>query len=268
MPPALERFRVDHQPISYEARGAGPSVLLLHAFPLGLGMWEPQVAALAADHRVIRFDDRGFGGSPPADGPLTMDRIADDAAALLDHLRVARAVVCGLSMGGYAALAFARRHGDRLSGLVLADTRAGADSPEAREVREAQAERVLAEGPEALADDLLARLLAPSTRAASPQVVAAVRAMILAASRRGIAGALRGMAARPDSRPHLGTIRVPTLVLCGDEDTLTPMSEAEALAEAIVGSRLTAVPRAGHLSNLESPEDFNAALRGFLASLA
>src|SRR6188508_1687938 len=128
----MPKARVGGGDIAYETRGAGPALLFLHAFPLGLGMWEPQVSAFASSHQVIRFDARGFGGSPPGDGLLTMERIADDAVALLDHLGLSRAVVCGLSMGGYAALALVRRHPDRLKALVLADTRVAPDTVEAK----------------------------------------------------------------------------------------------------------------------------------------
>ncbi|HEU5323896.1 MAG TPA: alpha/beta fold hydrolase, partial [Methylomirabilota bacterium] len=126
------KARIAGGDIAYEVRGRGDAVLLLHAFPLGMAMWDAQVDALEPRFQVVRFDARGFGGSPPGDGPLTMERIADDAALLLDHLGVSRAAVCGLSMGGYAALALVRRHADRLRALALCDTRAGADDGEAR----------------------------------------------------------------------------------------------------------------------------------------
>ena len=140
------RLGVGGGELAYAVSGDGPALLLLHAFPLGLFMWDAQAEALAARHRVIRFDARGFGGSDSSQGPLTMERIADDAAALLDQLGVSRAVVGGCSMGGYAALAFVRRHPQRLAGLVLQDTRAGADSEEARAGRATLAAKVLAEG--------------------------------------------------------------------------------------------------------------------------
>lgn len=250
--------------LAYDVQGEGPPVLFLHAFPLGLAMWDAQVAALRGQHQLIRFDDRGFGGSPPGDGLLSMERIADDAAALLDHLGIGRAVVCGLSMGGYAAFAMVRRHAGRLRGLVLADTRAGSDTAEAREGRAALAEKVLKEGAIAAADAFLPKLLGETTKRERPQVVARVREIVLGNPPRGIADALAGLAARADSTPTLREIRVPTLVLCGEEDALTPPSDAEALRSGIAGSRLVLVPRAGHLANLEDPDAFNRALLGFL----
>lgn len=258
---------IDGVEIDYEATGAGPALLLLHAFPLGRFMWEPQAEAFAATHRVVRFDARGFGGSAPGAGPLTMERIADDGAALLDHLGIDRAVVGGCSMGGYAALAFVRRHPQRLAGLVLQDTRAGADTAEARASRAALAGKVLAEGAPAAVEAFLPKLVGETTKRERPQVVEAVRERILATAPAAIAAALHGLAERADSRETLPTIEVPTLVLVGAEDVLTPPAESATMAAAIPRARLDVVPGAGHLANLENPGATNGALRAFLASL-
>jgi 3-oxoadipate enol-lactonase len=254
--------------ISYETQGDGPVVLFLHAFPLGLAMWDEQAAALAATHRVVRFDDRGFGASPPGDGLLTMERIADDGAALLDHLGLSQAVVCGCSMGGYAAFAFVRRHPDRLRGLVLQDTRTAADNEEARKNRAALAEKVRREGASPAVDAFLPKLLGETSHRERPQLVARVREMILAASPRGIADALAGLAARADSTETLRAIRVPTLVVCGEEDVITPVADSEAMSRGITGSRLAVIPKAGHLSNLEDPAEYNRVLQDFLSGLS
>jgi pimeloyl-ACP methyl ester carboxylesterase len=251
--------------LEYEAKGRGHALLLLHAFPLNNAMWDAQVQALAASHQVVRFDFRGFGGSPPGDALLTMERIADDAAALLDRLGISQAVVGGCSMGGYAALAFARRHPDRLRRLVLLDTRAGADSEEGKKNRAALAERVRREGAGAAAEAFLPQLVGETTQREHPDVVARLREIILGSSPRGIVDALAGLAARADSGPSLKEIRVPTLVICGAEDTITPLAEAEALQRGIAGSRLVVIPKAGHLANLEQPVAVNQALREFLA---
>jgi pimeloyl-ACP methyl ester carboxylesterase len=216
----------------------------------------------------VRFDCRGFGGSPSGDGLLTMERIADDAAALLDHLGLASAVVGGVSMGGYAAMAFVRRHPTRLRALVLADTKAGADTDQARTARAEQAEKVRREGVGFIADAMLPRLVGPTTLAERPAVVARLREIILANPARGITDALAGLAARADSTPTLREIRVPTLVVCGLEDGLTPPAEAEALHAAIRGSALELIPKAGHLASVEAPEAFNRALDEFLRGLA
>jgi 3-oxoadipate enol-lactonase len=255
---------IDGVAIEYEASGSGSALLLFHAFPLGLSMWEAQAEALSATHRVVRFDARGFGGSAPGEGPLTMERIADDGAALLDHLGIARAVVGGCSMGGYAAFAFVRRHPQRLAGLVLQDTRAGADSAEAQANRATLAARVLAEGAPAAVEAFLPKLVGETSHRERPALVAGLQERILASSPQGIANALHGLAARVDSRETLPTIGVPTLVLVGAEDVLTPPAEASTMSAAIPRARLDVIPRAGHLANLENPEAVNAALRAFL----
>jgi pimeloyl-ACP methyl ester carboxylesterase len=263
----MKTLKVGGSPLAYDVRGEGPAVLFLHAFPLGLVMWDGEARALEATHQVVRFDCRGFGGSPPGDGLLTMERIADDAAALLDHLGIGRATVCGLSMGGYAAFAMVRRHADRLRALVLADTRPGADSAEGRQARASLAEKVRQEGASAAAEAFVPKLLGETTHREHPEVVARVRDIVMGTSPRGIADALAGLAARADSTPTLREVRVPTLIVCGAEDTLTPVSESRAMNEAIPASRLEVLPGAGHLANLEAPAAFQGALLGFLGGL-
>ena len=254
--------------IAYDVRGDGPPVLFLHAFPLDHGMWDGETQALQGTHQVIRFDCRGFGASPPGEGLLTMERIADDGAALLDHLGIGRAVVCGLSMGGYAAFAMVRRHADRLKGLVLADTRPGPDSAEGRQARATLAEKVGREGAGPAAEAFLPKLLGETTQRERPALVARVRDTILGSTPRGLMDALAGLAARADSTPTLREIRVPTLIVCGIEDILTPVSDSKAMNEAIPASRLEILAGAGHLANLETPAAFQGALLTFLASLA
>ena len=261
------KLRVAGAELACEVSGTGPALLLLHAFPLGLAMWEPQAATLTDAHQVVRFDCRGFGGSPPGDGLLTMERIADDAVGILDHLGIPSAAVVGVSMGGYAAFALVRRHPERLRALVLADTRAGADSPETKATRAAQAEKVRREGVRAIADAALPKLLGETSHGERPELVARVRQIIEANPPRGITDALAGLAARADSTPTLREIRVPTLVLVGEEDAITPVAEAETLHHGVAGSRMAVIPRAGHLSSLENPDEFNRQVRSFLATL-
>jgi len=261
------KFAAHSGEISYEVSGKGPALLLLHAFPLGLAMWDAQAAGLAERCRVIRFDARGFGGSPSGAGPLTMERIADDAAALLDHLGIDKAVVAGLSMGGYAAFAMTRRHAERLSGLILANTRSGPDSEEAKKGRAELAARVRREGPRVAAEAMLPRLVGETTKRERPEVAERLGEIILGNAAEGIAQALEGMALRADSTKGLGAIKTPTLVIAGEEDVVTPMAEAEAMARGISGSRLVVIPRAGHLSNIENPQAFNEAVMSFLQSM-
>jgi 3-oxoadipate enol-lactonase len=245
----------------YEEVGSGPAVLLVHAFPLSGAMWRHQVAALRDRYRVIVPDLRGFGGTDAPPGNYSMDQHVDDLAALLEYLGAGSAALVGLSMGGYISLAFWRRYQDKVAALVLADTRAGADSVEGRAGRETNARLAEEQGAAAIAEKMIPGLVAPG---ASQAVRDELRGLILATSPVGIAGALRGMAARPDSTPDLASIRVPTLVVVGNEDGLTPPAEAEMIHKGVGGSSLAHISGAGHLSNLEQPEAFNAILSGFL----
>ncbi len=244
--------------------GDGRALLLLHAFPLDRTLWDPQFGRLAERVRTIRFDARGFGESAPIAGALRMETIAEDAEALLDHLGIESAVLCGLSMGGYAALAFARSSPERLAGLILADTRAGTDTPEARANRAALAERVERDGTGAAADALLPGLLGPTARSRHPDLVAHVRTIILRAAPGAIRSALEGLAARADAHDVLPRIDVPALVICGAEDTLTPPADAAELVAGLRASRMAVLPEAGHLSNLEAAEAFTSELADFM----
>jgi 3-oxoadipate enol-lactonase len=246
--------------------GHGLPVVLLHAFPLSKAMWEAQVAALLGECRCIVPDLRGFGDSPMT-GPFTMDRYADDVAALLDVLQIEKAVIGGLSMGGYVALAFWRRHRRRVRALILADTRATADSADAAAKRIELIELARTEGVAAVVERQLPGLVGKSTREKQPDLLERVRAAMVRTSVDGISGALDAMRTRPDSSALLPSIDVPTLVVVGKEDAITPVKEARAMQEAIPNSRLEIVPEAGHLSNIERPAAFNTALSDFVGSL-
>ncbi len=248
--------------------GAGRPVVLLHAFPLSSAMWLEQRNALGDRCRVITPDLRGFGGSPLGDDEPSLDAVADDVAAMLDGLDLERVVLGGLSMGGYAAMAFLRRHPERVSALVLADTKATADAPEAAANRERIAARLLSEdSSEVLLEEVLPSLLGPTTTRDRPLVAGRVRALVEAAPPAAAAWAQRAMAARPDSLATLRAADVPTLVLRGDEDALSSEADTDAMAEALPQGRLVVLPAAGHLSAVETPEPFAAAVGSFLGAL-
>lgn len=250
-----------------EVDGKGPALLFLHAFPLQKAMWEPALASLAGERRAVAVDLPGFGGSAPWPGEPSLEAYAGGLVALLDALGLEKVVPCGLSMGGYLTLALWRRYRERIAGMVLADTRAGADSDQAREGRRTLMARVREEGPRAAADQFLPNLVGPTTRARQPQLLSRLEGWILANSPEGIVAALEAMASRPDSTHLLGSINVPALVVVGEEDSLTTPAEAEQLAAAIPGARLARIAQAGHLSAVEQPEAFNQALADFLARL-
>lgn len=252
--------------IAYDDVGTGTPVVFVHGFPHTRALWSPQVGALVDRARCIAPDLRGFGDSGVS-GPWTMDRYADDLAKLLDVTRVDKAVVTGLSMGGYIAFAFWRRHQQRVRALVLADTRAGSDSPQARARREELIDLARHRGSYAVADAMITGMIGKGTRARNPDVVESVYRMLRSAPVEGIVGALEAMMHRPDSTPTLATIDVPTLIVVGEEDVLTPVEEARAMHEAIRGSRLEVIAGAGHVSNVERPATFNHVLSEFLATL-
>jgi len=248
--------------------GEGAPVVLVHGFPLDHAMWDHQIEALARSYRVIAPDLRGFGRSGVTEGKVTMEQFADDLAGLLDALGVDEPVVlCGLSMGGYVAWQFWRRYAPRLRGLVLCDTRAAADAPDAARARRETADRVLREGPAPLADAMLPKLLPESSRKENPHVADALRRAILAADRRAVAAALRGMAERPDVTGWLGQIGCPTLVLVGRLDRISTPDEMRAIAGALPDARFVPIAEAGHVSPVENPDAVNAAMLEFLAGL-
>ncbi|MDB4932327.1 MAG: alpha/beta hydrolase fold protein [Myxococcaceae bacterium] len=247
--------------------GAGDPWVLLHSFPVDRRMWAAQCAALAADgHRALALDLPGFGGAPRmANDPPSLDGYADAVLAALDALGLDRVTLVGLSLGGYVALRVAARAPGRLAGLVLADTRAAADGPEARAGRVLNLGLVRSRGPSALIEKMLPHLLG----ADAPEAVrAALRGWAGEQSAGGVSDALLAMRDRGDATPVLATIACPTLLLVGSQDTITPPAEHAAMAAAIAGSRVEVVEGAGHLSNLERPEAFNAALRRWSAGRA
>lgn len=239
-------------------------LLLIHGFPHDRALWRPQVEALRDIARPIAPDLRGFGDAGTAADTMTMTDFAADLKALLDSMRINKAVVCGLSMGGYVALAFLAKYPDMVQGLVLCNTRPGADSDEARKGRQATAKRALEEGVPAIAKDVFGKMISERTRSTRPDIASNVLTMMERQRPQGVASAARGMAARPDRTPMLPGITVPTLIITGSEDRLIPVSESEAMHAAIPGSELVVVPGAGHLPNLEDAETFNNVLRLFL----
>ena len=261
------KVRIRNAEIAYDDHGIGYPIIFLHAFPLNRHMWEGQMLALLGQQhfRLIALDWRGLGESESQGSEaMTMDDLADDVAGLMDALGIQDAILCGLSLGGYVAFAFLRKHPQRVKGLILADTRPGADNEEGRANRERLAQLALTEGTEAIADLQIPNLLAATTRQNSPEVEERVRQMIIAATPMGIAAISRGMAKREDATVLLGAIHCPTLVLVGAQDRLTPPEVAREYAARIPGAHLAIIEGAGHLSNLEQPEAFLQELRRFL----
>jgi 3-oxoadipate enol-lactonase len=260
----MSKTKVNNIELAYDDIGSGPTVVLVHGYPFNRTMWDEQVAALRDNYRVIRLDLRGHGESEATEGPASMSLMAQDIASVMDGVGVDRAVIGGLSMGGYVALAFYQLFPSRVEKLLLADTRAQADTEEAKKVRAEQVQKILAEGMAGIADAMLPKLLAPETVSKRPEVVKRVRDMMLQTKPEGAAAALRGMAQREDRTARLADIQVPTLIIVGREDAITPLADSEKMHAAIAGSQLTVIENAGHVSNIEQPEQFNRTLRDFL----
>ncbi len=270
----MKTARISTGKIAYLDQGTGQPVLLVHGFPLDHTMWNAQIAALTPHARVIAPDLRGFGRSPlgpiDANDGITMERYADDLTELLDALQIGPdqpIVFAGLSMGGYIAWQFVRKYADRLRGFVLLDTRSLADTDEARAGRSKMAEKVAEWGSARVAEMMGPKLAAQSTHEQKPEVIADLRRVVSGTAPAAIAAAQRGLAARPDMTDFLPKISVPTLVIVGDQDAISPPAEMQAIAAAIPNADYVVIPNSGHMTTMENPEAVNKALTNFINSL-
>ena len=260
------RTTVNGRPTRYLESGTGRALVLLHGFPLTAEMWQPQLDRVPDGWRFIAPDLRGFGADPSEVSPAqTLDEYAGDVVGLMDALSIERAVIGGLSMGGYITFALFRLAPARFDGVILADTKAPADTSEGLAGRRAMRETLRSQGVSAVVDSLLPKVVGETTRRERPQVLADIRRLMERNQPAAIDAALHALMNRQDSTPDLGRIRHPTLVVVGQEDTVTPTTEAEHLASAIASAELVVLRRAGHLSNLEVPEAFSNALSKFLS---
>jgi pimeloyl-ACP methyl ester carboxylesterase len=248
----------------YLEAGSGWPLILLHAFPLNADLWRPQLERVPRGWRFLAPDVRGFGPGVPASISATMAEMAADVEAFLDAMEIDKAVIGGLSMGGYVTMALYAAAPSRFTGMVLANTRAGADSAEARAARDKMLALVAREGPSAVADQMIPKLLGATSQRARPQLETLVRRLIESNTAAGVGAAIQAIRDRGDSFAALERSAVPGLVITGEEDAIIPVSESEAMARALQRSQLVVLPAAGHLSNLEVPEDFSEALETFL----
>jgi pimeloyl-ACP methyl ester carboxylesterase len=259
------QIQVNNFSMAYSDQGRGTPIVLLHGYPLNHHIFDPQLDELSQQARIITPDLRGHGGSQAVPGPYSMDLLAQDVAALLDQLRISEPVILGgLSMGGYVTFAFYRLYPERVKGLILTATRAAADTHQTREARHHAAETARRQGVAAIAQSMLPKLMSPHSMETRPELVESVQAIMNVTSLEGVLGDLAAMAARPDSTPTLPTIRVPTLVVHGAQDSLIPLSEAQAMQQAIPNAHLEVIAKAGHLPTLETPAIYNLALLQYL----
>jgi len=252
----------------YEVIGHGIPLLLIHAFPLNRFMWETQKSILSDEAQLIIPDMRGFGKSDYQTGAYQMEVLADDCMGLLEAVVGDQpAVIGGLSMGGYVTLSFYRKYPHKVAGLILAGTRASADTPDGKLNRELAVKKTQEMGVEALVSGMLPKMMAPKTYTTNPELVLEVEQIMMSASVEGVMGALLGMKDRVDSMDLLANIDVPTIIMHGNDDQLIPIQAAEDMHNAIQNSRLLIIPEAGHLLNLEQPQVFNQTVREFLRSI-
>jgi 3-oxoadipate enol-lactonase len=259
----MANLRSGDAELFYEVVGDGPSVVLLHPFPLNHNFWSAIAAQLSSRYRLILPDLRAHGASQLGDGPVTMHKLAGDLARVCREEEAGKTAFVGVSISGYLLFEFWRRYRDRVKALVLANTRATAETSESRDARLLSADKVLREGTAGFIEEMLSRLLPQSTWTNRPDIVEAARKMMQAMSPDDIAGVQRGMAERPDSVATLATIDVPTLILAGAEDSV-PLDEFQLMQERIAGSELRVISGAGHYAALEKPEEFGGLLRRFL----
>jgi pimeloyl-ACP methyl ester carboxylesterase len=250
--------------LAYRAKGHGPVLALLHAFPFNQDMWEPQLDGLHDVAHVITLDLPGFGASQTTDGDYSLETMAEIVHDFLRHLGHEQVVLGGISMGGYIALAYARKFPNHLKGLILADTRANADTPEARKRRLEQIQEINQEGLWGLAQSMPLKVLTPATAVKRPALVKELCGHIAASNVMAVTGALEAMADRPDSTDVLPGIHVPTLVIVGEGDDLTPPTVAQEMVDHLPKGKLVTIPGAGHLSNMEAPQAFNQAVADFM----
>ncbi len=260
----MQRIQSGDAEIVYHVLGQGPSVVLLHPFPANHDFWLPVANALAARYRLILPDLRGHGDSGVGEGPATMEKHAADVFHVMDDAETGRAPLIGVSIGGYVLFEFWRKHRDRVAALGLCNTKAPADAPEARAARLQAANDVIERGTEPFFESMIPRLLGKTTREMRPDLVEGALHMMRKMSPEDVAQVQRGMAERPDSVATLKTINVPTLLVTGEEDVLTGVNEAELMRQQIPNAQLRVLPKAGHYSPWERPEEAGRILRQFL----
>lgn len=249
----------------------GPSdampIVFIHAFPLNHTMWAPQIKIFSKKYRVISYDIRGHGESDVSDGQYTMDLFVDDLIKLLDQLYITKTIICGLSMGGYIALRAIERYAERFRALVLCDTQSVADSNEVKIKRSVALKLIKEKGVPHFAEEFIKLFFAPETFKINPKMIQTVKEMILNNAPLGIGGALLALASRTDTTESLPQIKIPTLIMVGEHDQITPPAAVLAMQEKIPNAQLHIISQAGHLSNLENPEEFNQKLLMFLSEI-
>lgn len=260
---------VNNHTFRYNEEGpfSAPVIIFIHGFPLNKSMWKPQIEAFKDDYRVIAYDVRGHGKSDAGEMDFSINLFVTDLINLMDAFYIDKAILCGLSMGGYIALNAVENYPKRFSALVLCDTSCMADPAPVIENRMKTIRELHEEGAEKYAEESLVKLFAPDSLKMQISAVETVRKMIVKTSVPSMCNTLRALATRNESCSGLHEIQIPVLILVGKEDVITPAATAQLMHEKIADSKLEIIPQAGHLSNLENPKEFNEKLRKFLSSV-
>jgi pimeloyl-ACP methyl ester carboxylesterase len=261
------RIHVNGITISYDDKGKGMPIIFIHGFPFNKSAWQPQLEYLQKFYRVIAYDIRGFGNSTLGDEVTSIDLFATDLVQFMDALKIQKAIVCGLSMGGYILMNAVSRFPDRFEAIILSDTQCGADSAEAREKRYKTIEQIEARGIDEFAANYVQNIFTKKTLENRKEIVEEVKNMILSTSPRTISATLKALAERRESCNLLKRVSVPAMILCGKDDTVTPLSQSELLFNTLQGSRMHTIQNAGHMANLEEPEIFNDHIHTFLPGI-
>lgn len=261
-------IEVNNVQLSYNDVGEGNIlVLFLHGFPFDKAMWKEQLDFLKSTNRLIAIDIRGFGESTDEDSKLSMDLFADDLIALLDKLNIEKVVICGLSMGGFIALNAVKRFPERFEALILCDTQCIADTADVKKNRMKTIEQINSEGPEEFNEKFVKSVFHPNSLKNKKELVNYLRTVVYANSKEVLTRGLTALAERSETCSTLDKIHIPTLIICGRQDEVTPLSESEFMHKHISKSDLKVIENAGHVSNLEHPEEFNIYLKEFLEKL-
>lgn len=254
--------------ICYDDLGVGLlPILFIHGFPLDKSMWQPQLDFFKSSHRVIAYDIRGFGKSTTGNEKVSISLFADDLIELMDALQINRAIACGLSMGGYILLNAVNRYPERFEAIILSDTQCLADSPEAKEKRHTIIRQIVAGGLTDFAEDFVKNIFCKDSLSDKKELIEKIKKVILSTESLTITGTLSALAQRWEMCSSLKEISVPALIICGKEDTVTPPAQSQFLQCNIANSRLYSIEKAGHMSNLEQPDEFNKHITNFISDL-
>ena len=261
------QIHVNGTTLCYDDVGKGSiPILFIHGFPFDKSSWQPQLEFLSKTHRVLAYDIRGFGKSTEGTEKASIRLYADDLVKLMDALQIQKAVVCGLSMGGYILLNAVSRYPERFEAIILSDTQCIADSAEGKEKRYKTITQIEEGGLTDFTEGFMKNIFCKESLETKKVAVEKIKSIVLSTSPATVTGALRALAERDETCSMLDQVSVATLILCGKEDVVTPPAQSERMHAEIKNSTLRILEKAGHLSNMEQPDEFNRSIIHFLST--